>query len=123
MLQAVLEGVAFGIRDSYEACKALGMKPGRITICGGGAKSPLWKRIMANVLNADIISLENDEGPALGGAVLAMVGCGVFDSVKEASTNIAKAKDVTRPEPDIADKYETKYQIFRSLYPAIKDIG
>ena len=75
MTQAVLEGVAFALRDSLEVAKSLGIRLERTKICGGGAKSPLWRRIIANVLNLKVDIIENEEGPALGGAMLAAVAC------------------------------------------------
>ncbi len=85
MTQAVLEGVAFAIRDSFEVAKSLGIQIERTKICGGGAKSPLWRRMIANVLNIKVDRIESEEGPALGGAMLAAVACGVFSSVEEAA--------------------------------------
>ena len=70
MTQAVLEGVAFAIRDSFEVAKSLGIQIERTKICGGGAKSPLWRRMIANVLNIKVDRIESEEGPALGGAML-----------------------------------------------------
>ena len=78
MTQAVLEGVAFGLRDSLEVARSLGIQIERTKICGGGAKSPLWKKIIANVMNLKVDVIESEEGPALGGAMLAAVGCGEY---------------------------------------------
>ncbi|MDE6936752.1 MAG: xylulokinase, partial [Lachnospiraceae bacterium] len=78
MTQAVLEGVTFGLRDSLEVAKSLGIKIERTKICGGGAKSPLWKKILANIMNLKVDVIESEEGPALGGAMLAAVGCGEY---------------------------------------------
>lgn len=76
MTQAVLEGVAFGLRDSLEVARSLGIRIERSKICGGGAKSPLWKKILAAVLNLKLDLIESEEGPGYGGAILAAVGCG-----------------------------------------------
>ena len=122
MLQAVYEGVCFGIRDSFEVAKASGIKIDRTKICGGGAKSPLWRKIMANVLNISVDSIESEEGPALGGAMLAAVGCGYFASVEEAASKIVKVIGTVEPEPELAKKYEERYQTFRKIYPALKDV-
>ena len=78
MTQAVLEGVAFGLRDSLEVARKLGIKIERTKICGGGAKSPLWKKIIANVMNLKVDVLDVEEGPSMGGAMLAAVGCGLI---------------------------------------------
>lgn len=122
MLQAVLEGVAFGIRDSLEVAKALGLSIRRSKICGGGAKSPLWRQIMANVLNMDINSLEAEEGPGYGGAILAAVACGEYASVEEAADRLVRMKETIHPDPAIAGRYETQYQKFRAIYPALKEL-
>ena len=119
MTQAVLEGVAFAMRDSYEVAKSLGIPITRTKICGGGAKSPLWKKIMANVLNIKVDVLETEEGPALGGAMLAAVACGAFPNVEAAAAKIVKVVDTVEPEPELAAKYEARYQQFRQIYPAL----
>lgn len=122
MTQAVLEGVAFAIRDSFEVAKSLGVKIERTNICGGGAKSPLWKKIVANVLNIKVDVIESEEGPALGGAMLAAVANGEFASVEEAAAKIVKIIDTIEPEPELAAKYEEKYQKFAKIYPTVKDL-
>ena len=122
MTQAILEGVAFGLRDSLEVAKELGIDIKRTKICGGGAKSPLWKKIMANVCNIPVDTIESEEGPALGGALLAAVGCGVFNSVNEAAAKVVKVVGTTEPDPELAAKYENKYQKFRTMYPALKEV-
>jgi len=122
MTQAILEGVAFGLRDSLEVAKELGIDIKRTKICGGGAKSPLWKKIMANVCNIPVDTIESEEGPALGGALLAAVGCGVFASVNEAAAKVVKVVGTTEPEAELAAKYEKQYQKFRKMYPALKDV-
>ena len=90
MTQAVLEGVAFALRDSFEVAKTLGIPIERTKICGGGAKSPLWKKIIANVLNIKVDVLETEEGPSLGGAMLAAVACGEYKDVESAAAAIVK---------------------------------
>ncbi len=122
MTQAVLEGVAFAIRDSLEVARELGIRIERTTICGGGAKSPLWRQIIANVLNIQVDVLEQDEGPALGAAMLAAVGCGAFENVEDASNQSRKIIETIRPDRTIANRYEKKYQQFRKLYPALKHV-
>jgi len=120
MTQAVLEGVAFGIRDSFEVAKALGIKIERTKICGGGAKSPLWKKIMANVLGITVEVIESEEGPGYGGAILAAVGCGEYASVEEAAGQLVKVVGAVEPEAELVAKYEEKYQQFKKLYPTVK---
>lgn len=122
MTQAVLEGVAFALRDSLEVAKSLGIKIERTKICGGGAKSPLWKQIIANVMNIKVDVLEVEEGPSLGGAMLAAVGCGVYPDVETAGKKLAKVVDTVEPTPELAAKYEKRYQKFKELYPAMKPL-
>ncbi|MEG0354444.1 MAG: xylulokinase [Lachnospiraceae bacterium] len=122
MTQAVLEGVAFGLRDSLEVARSLGVQITRTKICGGGAKSPLWKKIIANVMNLKVDVIESEEGPALGGAMLAAVGCGEYKSIEEAATTLIKVVDTVEPTPELVAKYEERYQKFKQLYPAMKGL-
>ena len=120
MTQAVLEGVAFGIRDSLEVAKSLGIAVPRSKLCGGGAKSPLWQKMFANILNLDIDLLETEEGPGYGGAILAVVGCGEYASVEDAAEKLVHVTKTIHPEPELAARYEAQYQKFRQIYPAVK---
>ena len=120
MTQAVLEGVAFGIRDSFEVARSLGIKITKTKICGGGAKSPLWKKIMANVLGITVEVIESEEGPGYGGAILAAVGCGEYASVEEAADKLVKVVATVEPDAELTAKYEEKYQQFKKIYPTVK---
>ena len=120
MTQAVLEGVAFGLRDSLEVARSLGIKIERTKICGGGAKSPLWKKMIANIMNLKVDIVENEEGPALGGAMLAAVGCGEYPDVETAAAKIVKVVDTVEPDVELTAKYEERYQQFRKIYPTVK---
>ena len=122
MTQAVLEGVAFALRDSFEVAKSLGIRIERTKICGGGAKSPLWKKIIANVLNLKVDVIESEEGPALGGAMLAAVACGEYASVEDAAAKLVKVIDTVEPTPELVEKYEKRYQQFKEIYPACKPL-
>lgn len=122
MTQAVLEGVAFALRDSLEVAKSLGIRIERTKICGGGAKSPLWKKIIANVMNIKVDVIESEEGPALGGAMLAAVACGEYESVEAAAEKLVKVVDTVEPTPEIAAKYEERYRQFKEIYPACKPL-
>lgn len=119
---AVLEGVAFAMRDSFEVAKSLGLNIEISRICGGGAKSPLWRKIFANVLNIDICTVETEEGPGYGGAILAAVACGEWKTVRQASTELFKIKEITSPEPELAALYEERYKQFRQIYPTLKGL-
>ena len=122
MVQAMLEGVAFAIRDSVEVARSLGIQINRSNICGGGAKSPLWKKIMANVLNIELDSSESEQGPGMGGAMLAMVACGAYPTVKAACDAIVHVTSTVKPDPEIAARYEKRYSQFREIYPALKPV-
>lgn len=122
MTQAVLEGVTFALRDAFEITKSLGMKIERVRILGGGAKSPLWCKIVANVLDVKVDKVNSEEGPAFGAAILAAVGCGVYGSVKEAADQLIQIVSTTDQDPAIVERYNEKYNIFKGLYPALKDM-
>ena len=122
LVQAVLEGVAFAIRDSFEMAKAIGVCPNRATICGGGAKSSLWRTMMANVLNIPLDMVKTEQGPGYGGAMLAMVACGHYKSVGDAVADLVEVASATLPEETLAARYEEKYQQFRHIYPACREL-
>jgi len=121
MVQAILEGVAFAIRDSFEVAKSLGIAIPRSNVCGGGAKSPLWRKIFANVLGIPLDMVKTEQGPGYGAAMLAMVGCGKFASVQEAADALVEVASTTEPDAELTAKYEARYQNFKKLYPALKD--
>ncbi len=121
MTQAVLEGVAFALRDSFEVAKLLGIHIERTKICGGGAKSPLWKKMIANILNIKVDTLASEEGPALGAAMLAAVANGEYESVAQAAEAIVRVTDTVEPDAELAALYEMRYQTFREIYPKLKE--
>ena len=121
MTLAVLEGVAFGLRDSLEVARSLGIRIDSSRICGGGAKSPLWRQIIAAVMNVKLEIIESEEGPGYGAAILAAVGCGTFESVERACEKLVKVIDTVEPDPELVQKYEEKYQKFKQLYPIMKN--
>lgn len=118
MLQAVLEGVAFAVRDCVDQVRALGVTVSESLLVGGGAKSSLWQNIIANVLNIPIVIPTNREGPAMGGALLASFACGDSDFNK---IPVEKEKTVY-PNETIVLKYEKKYQKFKKIYPTLKSL-
>lgn len=121
MTQAVLEGVAFALRDSFEILKSLGITVTRTRINGGGAKSPLWCKIMANVLDVKVDKINSEEGPAFGAAILAAVGCGKYATVEEATEKLIRVVETTDQEKELVEKYNERYEVFKSLYPTLKD--
>ncbi|MGN0297808.1 MAG: xylulokinase [Lachnospiraceae bacterium] len=122
MTQAVLEGVAYALRDSIEVARSLGIPLERTKICGGGAKSTLWKNIIANVFNMKVDIVACEEGPSYGGAMLAAVACGVYASVEEAAKAIVRVVDTVEPDPELVARYESQYQKFVKIYPALKPV-
>ena len=122
MLQAVLEGVAFAIRDSFEVARSLGIAIPRSMICGGGSKSPLWRQMIADILGIPLDTPVTEQGPGYGGAMLAMVACGVFESVQQAAEKLVHVKDTVQPDPERVALYEKRYQQFRQIYPACREL-
>ena len=122
MTQAVLEGVAFAIRDSFEVAKSLGVSIPRSNICGGGAKSPLWRRILANVLGIPLDMVATEQGPGYGGAILAMVAGGKFPTVQAACDVLVTVASTTEPDPELTALYNERYSQFKQIYPAMKSL-
>ncbi|MDY6434560.1 MAG: FGGY-family carbohydrate kinase, partial [Synergistales bacterium] len=120
--QAVLEGVGFAVRDMYECAKKTGVNLTSTMICGGGAKSPLWRKIIANILNIRVDVPVSEEGPAMGAAMLAMTACGEYKTVKDAADVIVKVAKSEEPDPELVKKYEARYQQFKTIYPAMKEV-
>ena len=122
MTLAILEGVTFALRDSLEVARSLGIEIKKTMICGGGAKSPLWKKLVANIMNVEVEVPVSEEGPGFGAAILAAVGCGEYENVEAATKAIIKIKEKIKPEEELALKYEERYQKFKKIYPALKGI-
>ena len=122
LVQAVLEGVAFAIRDSFEVARSLGLDIPSSKLCGGGSKSPLWRTIFANVLGIPLELPKTEQGPGYGGAMLAMVGCGRFESVRAAADALVEVAAVVEPEADLTARYEERYRQYRTIYPALKPV-
>ena len=122
LIQAVLEGVSFAIRDSLEVARSLGIDISSSMICGGGAKSPLWQRIMANVLGITLKKAATAQGPGFGGAILAMVASGAYPTVGDACGKLITVASEIAPEKELTARYEERYQAFRKIYPALKEL-
>jgi xylulokinase len=122
LVQAVLEGVAFAVRDNLEVARSLGLTLTSSKLCGGGAKSQLWQKILANVLDISLELPQTEQGPGYGGAMLAMVACGRFPSVQEAAKALTRSKAVVEPEPALVSCYEQRYQQFREIYPTLRGL-
>jgi xylulokinase len=119
LTRAVLEGVAFGLRDGLDLMTAAGMRaPASIRASGGGLASPLWRQILADVLEADIATVDTTEGAAYGGAVLAAVGAGWFERVQDAADRWVTPTTAASPGSDAAG-YRARHAVYRDLYPAL----
>ncbi|MGN0457807.1 MAG: xylulokinase [Eubacterium sp.] len=122
MIQAVLEGVAFAMRDCFEVAKSLGINISRSSICGGGSKSLLWKQIFSNVLGIPLDTVKTEQGPSYGGAILAMVACGKYDSVKSAARSLVEITDTVYPDECLTSLYNIQYEKFTNIYPAVNNL-
>jgi xylulokinase len=122
LVRAVLEGVAFGLRDSLELLRGLGVEPASARVSGGGARSELWLRIVASVLELPLERTAAEEGAAFGAALLGGVGAGVFADVHEAVAATVRVRDTIEPEPEWIEPYAGAYRRFRSLYPALRHL-
>ncbi len=121
MLLAVLEGVAFAIKDNFEAVKRCGVEVSGSTLVGGGAKNPLWRQIFADVLNLPLELPRTEEGPGYGAAMLAMVAAGAYPTVEACAEKLVKIRERILPDPERAALYAGRYEKFRLLYPALKE--
>lgn len=121
MLRAVLEGVAYSLRDCVEVFREMNINVNDMMACGGGGTSPLWRQMLADLYTCDVKTVASKEGPALGVGILALTGSGVYSSVQEACANIIKTDKVQAPINDNIPKYEKYYQLYREIYPAIKE--
>lgn len=143
LVRAVMEGVAYGLRDSLELIRPLvssthactsgstassssslsvSASIARLRVIGGGAKSPVWRQILADVLGLTLEIPAADEGPAYGAALLAAVGAGVFGSVREAAEARVRVQSVVEPDPDHVRRYDEAYAVYRQVYPALRPV-
>ena len=122
MYLAVLEGVAYAIRDCFEELKAAGINITTSNICGGGSRSKLWCRIIANVLNIELLIPASEEGPGYGGAMLGMCADGLYESVEACADSLFKVKGHIEADEKIAKRYEERYQKYAKIYPSVKQL-
>ena len=121
LTRAVLEGVAFGLRDSYELIQRSGLgEIHQVRVSGGGAKSALWREILASVFEVPLAAVEISEGAAYGAALLAAVGAGAWESVPAACAAALRIQGETPPNPQWVEPYQEAYRIYRDLYPELK---
>ncbi|MDP8951383.1 MAG: FGGY-family carbohydrate kinase, partial [Actinomycetota bacterium] len=122
MTRAVMEGVAFSLRDSLEIMRKLEVPMEQVLAVGGGARSSLWRQLQADVYNTPIHRTTADEGPAYGAALLGGVACGAYRDVGEACAQTELREGVTLPQSESVASYNRYYEVYRSLYAANKDV-
>jgi xylulokinase len=123
MLRATMEGVSFSLKDCLEIFAEVGVAPDKTVLCGGGAKSALWRNMLTDVFATDTCTSSSTESCALGAAILAGVACGVYKSVKDGCEKSVFEKDVLSPDKSKTEIYNKYYAIFKKVYPALKEIN
>ena len=121
MIRSIMEEFVYALRDSVEIIRGMGIPVNEVRAIGGGAKSPLWRQMQADIMQLEVATLNIDEGPAFGAALLAGVAAGVYDTVEEAAENTVRIVHTTEPNRALVGLYDDYYGLFRSLYPALKD--
>jgi xylulokinase len=121
LIRAIFEGVAFALKDSFELIKALGVQPREVRMTGGGAKSMLWRQILADIFNNEVCTMQADEGPAFGAAIIAGVGAGIYKSIEDATNQMVALDESVHPDPFRAEKYQEIYPVFKSSYQSLKN--
>jgi xylulokinase len=122
MIRSVYEGVAFSLRDCFAIIKEQGLHIEQMRATGGGAKSPLWRQIIADILNTELVVTNASEGPAFGAALLAGVASGVYSSVQEACDQTVRIIERTEPSQETQQAYTRAYETYTALYPALKPV-
>jgi len=120
MIRAVMESVAFGMRDQLELLRSLGVNPSEAVVSGGAANSPVWRQLMTDIMGIPLCTINTNEGAAFGAAILAAVGAGAWPDVPTACANMIRKVDQIAPDREGAAVYERLYPTFRGLYPALK---
>ena len=122
MLRAVMEGVAYSLRDCIEVFREMNVNVSDMMACGGGGSSPLWRSMLADVYGCPVKTASSKEGPALGSAILASVGSGIYKSVPEACSAIVRTDKIQYPDTDNIPEYEKYYQLYKRIYPQLQDL-
>lgn len=124
LIRAVLEGVTFSLKDSQQLMTSLkGEEFKRIISVGGGAKNKTWLQMQADIFNTEVVSLDTEEGPGLGAAILAAVGLGWFDSFESCTNQVIRYGTTVQPIPENVEKYNTVYDLYTKVYGATKDLS
>jgi xylulokinase len=122
LIRSLLEGVSYSQKDCLDIIEELGVAVESVRASGGGAKSPFWRQLLADVFNKRVVVLETQEGSAYGAALLAQVGTGAYSSVPEACHAAIREVDSTAPEPAQAELHARGHQVYRALYPALRPL-
>ena len=121
MIRAIMEGVTYSLKDCLSVLEEMGVTPDNMLACGGGARSNLWRQMMADVYGMDVSTVDSKEGPALGVAILAMVGAGLYESVEEACQKVIRVNHTTTLDVEHAEQYAKVYEIYKGLYQHLKE--
>ena len=122
LLRAVMEGVSYSLNDCLGILAEMGVAPETMLACGGGGKSPLWRQMLADVMNCPVATTVNTEGPALGVAILASVGAGLYSSVQEACRQMIRVNPAQEPIAENVPKYAKVYAVYQQLYKANREL-
>jgi xylulokinase len=120
MIRAIMEGVSYSLADCLSVLDEMGARPEKMLACGGGGSSAFWRSMLADIYGMDVSTVDSKEAPALGVAILAMVGTGIYSSVPEACEKILKIKTTISPVAENTEKYKKVYAVYKSLYPHLK---
>ena len=120
MVRSVMEGVTHSLRDSLEIFRELKIPVKQIRASGGGSRSPLWRQIQADVFGQKVVTLNAEEGPAYGVALLAAVGCGAFKNIQEACAATIRVEKETPPQKTAVKTYDAAFPIYQRLYESLK---
>ncbi len=121
MLRAVMEGVVYSLRDCLEVLREMEVVTNDMAACGGGGSSTLWRSMLADTFGISVKTVTSKDGPALGAAILAGVGAGIYKDVRDGCARVVKTKTVQEPDKANGAEYEKYYSIYKSLYPALKE--
>lgn len=121
-IRSILEGVSFSLKNCLDIIKDMNVKIEDIRVSGGGAESEVWRKILCDIFQYNLTTVKASEGPALGVAILAGVGAGIYESVEDACDKIVKGNDTVNPDKNLKERYDEVYTVYNSLYDKVKDI-
>lgn len=121
-IRSILEGVSFSLKNCLDIIEDMNVKIEDIRVSGGGAESEVWRKILCDIFQYKLTTVKASEGPALGVAILAGVGAGVYESVEAACDKIVKGQDTVNPDESVKERYNEVYEVYNSLYEKVKDI-